>query len=143
MKKWKEKSGYTLAELLVVVAIISVLVSISVPAYVKYVEKTKETVMYDKANQIKEALLLCEIEYMEEGAFDESIFWNDAFLKSPDDPRSALYPYVGSVIDDCVNYSVKWGEYDGDEYRIKGFIYETKDYTARWDRDQEIKVTKK
>lgn len=130
-------------ELLIVVAIIAVLVSVSVPLYAKYKEKAEETVMYDKARQIKQALLLCEIEYMENGLLDESVYWNDAFLKSPDDPESVLYPYVGSMTDDCVNYTVKWGEYEGDEYRIKGFLYETKEYRIRWNRDEEIIVTKK
>lgn len=143
MRKLKEKKGFTLAELLVVVAIMSILTCIAVPAYTHYTEKAKQAVMIDTARQIKQALLICEIEYMTEGKLDESIYWNEEFLKSPNDPGSILYPYVGTVTDECVSYTVKWGEYEGDEYRVKGFRYETEGYVAKWNRDEEITVTKK
>lgn len=143
MKKLKEKSAYTLAELLVVVAIISILTCIAVPAYVQYTEKAKQTVLLNTARQIKQALLICEIEYMTEGKLDESVYWKEEFLKSPNDPDSVLYPYVGSATGDCISYSVKWGEYDGEEYRIKGFRYETEDYIVQWNRGDEITITKK
>lgn len=143
MKKVKNSDGYTLMELLTVIAIIAILVSVSVPVYTRYVERAKETVLYDKAYQIQQALVLCELEYLEEGTLDESVFWNDEFLKAPNDPDSILYPYIGSMADDCIGYSVKWGEYEGDKYRIKGFVYETEEYIVKWNRDEKITVTKK
>ena len=48
-KKAKEnKKGFTLAELLIVVAIIAVLVAISIPIFTSQLEKSKEAV--DAAN---------------------------------------------------------------------------------------------
>ena len=48
-KKAKEnKKGFTLAELLIVVAIIAVLVAISIPIFTAQLEKSKEAV--DEAN---------------------------------------------------------------------------------------------
>ena len=48
MKKTNNKKGFTLAELLVVVAIIAVLVAISIPIFTSQLEKSREAV--DAAN---------------------------------------------------------------------------------------------
>lgn len=48
MKKMKNKHGFTLAELLIVVAIIAVLVAISIPIFTNQLEKSREAV--DAAN---------------------------------------------------------------------------------------------
>ena len=41
----KRKSGYTLIELIIVMAIISVLIAVAVPLYTKSIQRTKETVL--------------------------------------------------------------------------------------------------
>lgn len=41
-KKYKGKNGFTLAELLIVVAIIAVLVAISIPIFTTQLEKARE-----------------------------------------------------------------------------------------------------
>ena len=48
MKKMNNKRGFTLAELLIVVAIIAVLVAISIPIFTSQLEKSKEAT--DEAN---------------------------------------------------------------------------------------------
>ena len=48
MIKMKEKKGFTLAELLIVVAIIAVLVAIAIPIFTSQLEKSKEAT--DQAN---------------------------------------------------------------------------------------------
>ena len=48
MKKMNNKRGFTLAELLIVVAIIAVLVAISIPIFTSQLEKSREAV--DAAN---------------------------------------------------------------------------------------------
>jgi prepilin-type N-terminal cleavage/methylation domain-containing protein len=52
----KKKYGFTLAELLIVVVIIGVLVSVSIPIFSVQVEKTKNTVDISKAKDIKNAI---------------------------------------------------------------------------------------
>ena len=41
-KKWTKSNGFTLAELLIVVAIIAVLVAISIPIFTSQLEKARE-----------------------------------------------------------------------------------------------------
>ena len=48
LKKMKNREGFTLAELLIVVAIIAVLVAISIPIFTNQLEKSREAV--DAAN---------------------------------------------------------------------------------------------
>jgi prepilin-type N-terminal cleavage/methylation domain-containing protein len=52
----KKKHGFTLAELLIVVVIISVLVSISIPIFNAQVEKSRNTVDISNAKDIKNAI---------------------------------------------------------------------------------------
>lgn len=60
-KKFKEKKGFTLAELLIVVAIIAVLVAIAVPIFTSQLEKSREAT--DKAN-IRSAMSTLQAAYL-------------------------------------------------------------------------------
>ena len=134
------KRGYTLIELMVVITIIAILAAAGGGIYKGYVEKAKMAVHYDKARQIKEALLICEVEYMAEGELDASIYWDDAFIKAPNHPDSILYPYVGETIGECEGYTLKLGKNKSGEYQISGFSYESEGYAVKWERDGEITV---
>ena len=48
----KKRKGFTLAELLIVVAIIAVLVAIGIPIFTSLLEKSREA--YDEAKKIKQ-----------------------------------------------------------------------------------------
>ena len=56
MKK-NEKKGFTLAELLIVVAIIAVLVAISIPIFNSQLEKARKAVDMQNARNIESALM--------------------------------------------------------------------------------------
>ena len=143
MKQLENKKGYTLVEMMAVITIMAILASAAAGVYNGYVEKAKTAALYDTARQIKEALLMCEVEYMAKGELNENLYWDEAFIKAPNHPDSILYPYVGEITADCTGYTLKLGKDNDGDYRSKGFIYETDTYTVKWVRDEDITITKK
>jgi general secretion pathway protein G len=56
MKYWRRYCGFTLIELMVVMAIIAVLLSLAVPKYFHSVEKSREAVLKEDLGRMREAL---------------------------------------------------------------------------------------
>ena len=55
----KKQTGFTLIELMIVVAIVAVLAAIALPAYQKYTAKAKFTEVVSAANPVKQQVELC------------------------------------------------------------------------------------
>ena len=138
-----DENGYTLVELMVVIAIMAILAAAGSGIYRGYINKAKAAAMLNTGYQIKEALLICEAEYQISGGNGSAMYWSDGFLKAPNHEDSVLYPYVGAVTADCVDYSVKIGKDSDGNQQIKGFTYETDEYVIKWIRGEEITVTKR
>ncbi len=135
-------SGYSLVELMVVIAIMAILAATGSGIYKGYIDKAKSAALLNTGHQIKEALMICEAEYLASGGERSSMYWSDDFLKAPNHEDSVLYPYVGEVTKDCVDYSLKIGKDSDGNPQIKGFTYETDEYIVKWKLGEEITVTK-
>jgi type IV pilus assembly protein PilA len=68
MKMMKKQQGFTLIELMIVVAIIGILAAIALPAYKTYTNKAKFTEVISATQSIKAAAEVC---YATEGVYTE------------------------------------------------------------------------
>ena len=136
------EKGFSLIELMVVIAIMTILASTGSGIYKGYIDKAKTATMLNTGRQIKEALMICETEYVASGGNGSAMFWSDAFLKAPNHEDSILYPFVGEATQDCVAYTLKTGKDSNGNPQIKGFTYETDEYVIKWRRGEEITVEK-
>lgn len=65
-----KRGGFTLIELLVVIAIIATLLTLAVPRYFTSVEKSKETVLHENLNIMRDAL---QKYYGDKGVYPENL----------------------------------------------------------------------
>lgn len=100
----EEKGGFTLAELLIVVAIVLVLVAIAVPVFTGAMDKANEAVKAANERSVKAeattAYMLAKDD-AERAAVDNSIYWADGEgnITGPSEsaPANAKYKYIVEV----------------------------------------------
>ena len=125
------------------VGFMAALAAASAGIYSGYVEQAREAELYETAEQIKNALAICEAQYGEAGGSDASVFWSEAFLAPPNHRDSVLYPYVGTMTEDCTGYSLKIKRNGEGRYFIAGFTYSTEEYEITWKKNDGITVKKR
>ncbi|MEW5764210.1 MAG: type IV pilin protein [Acidobacteriota bacterium] len=100
-RRTRRESGFTLMELMVVVAIIGILVSMAVPTYRTAVERTKETVLRQNLSVIRDCI---DQYYADKGRYPDSIeaLVSEGYLRHlPVDPITeksdwVTVPYTGA-----------------------------------------------
>jgi len=86
----KNQKGFTLIELMIVIAIIGILASIAIPAYGNYVKKSKFADVIQQVAPIKLAIDIC---FQKTNDTDSCDTWDDIELTRADYERG----YVGSA----------------------------------------------
>lgn len=70
VRRVRRRAGFTLIELLIVFAIIGVLLTLAVPRYFGSVERSKETVLKENLNQMRDAISRY---YADRGRYPDSL----------------------------------------------------------------------
>jgi len=129
--------GFTLLELLTVVAIIAVLVTISVPVYRNVEKKAEKTVFEYNVKVIASVLDQYVAEQREEGKISRAMV-RELTSTAVGDPDHPLYGQIdGSNLDETwisyVNMNYKNEDYEG-------FEVEWKNYRAKYVRGKAIEI---
>lgn len=126
MKKFGSKSGFTLVELIVVIAILGILAGIAVPAYSGYIKKANEATDYTQLDAIKTAVVFAYT--------DKHV--NDTPFK---DVTEISVTKAASATDDAT-FTIKTdadvtdvtAEMVRPYYDLKGFTFKSGKTTATW-----------
>lgn len=126
MKKFGSKSGFTLVELIVVIAILGILAGIAVPAYSGYIKKANEATDYTQLDAIKTAIVFA---------------YTDKHVSDPEfkDVTEITVTKAASDTDDAT-FTIKTDKAITDVsaedvrpyYNLKGFTFKSGKSTATW-----------
>jgi general secretion pathway protein G len=112
MQNFNEKSGFTLIEILVVLAIIATLLSLVTPRYFNSIDKSKETILKHDLATMREAL---DKFYSDKNAYPETL--NDL----------VQYKYLRAIPKDPITDSAAtWVIITPEELEIKGIVFDIK-----------------
>ncbi len=92
MEKKMNNKGFSLVELIIVVAIMAVLIGVLAPAYLQYVEKSKKTADCSAVGSVMDAIEII--------AADPGIIWTDEALTVEFDDTGATYDCTVSAVEE-------------------------------------------
>ena len=125
MKKFGSKSGFTLVELIVVIAILGILAGIAVPAYSGYISKANEAADYAQLDAIKTAAVFAFTDkQVKDGKY------NNVDVKTIEvttDKKINVTPEAGDAVND-LDISAY--------YKMDGFTFKSGAGSATWHKTE-------
>ena len=86
MKNSARNAGFSLVELIIVIAIMAILIGVLAPQYIKYVEKSRQSSDRDNADALLEAshAMLADLDYFPQISAGSKITFNAAGVSTDD-----------------------------------------------------------
>lgn len=126
MKKFGSKSGFTLVELIVVIAILGILAGIAVPAYSGYIKKANEATDYTQLDAIKTAIVFAYTDkHVSDSEFKDVT--EITVTKAASDSADATFTIKTDAAVTDVTADLVRPYYD-----LKGFTFKSGKTTATW-----------
>ena len=120
MKKLKSRKGFTLMEMLIVVAIIAILVAVAIPTFTSSLDKAKSAT--DSAN-LRAAKAVATTEYLLVQSGETSNI-SDGMIFDPD---------LGKFVDKTTKTDKMEGKSDGNSSKYIVVTVASDGYTVKWD----------
>ena len=103
MRHLKNKSGFTLLEIIIVIIIVGVLASLALPRFFSTVEFSKSTEAFTSLTAVRQALERCYLQ--NSGNYANCTNWNNLDVENPQNSPNAHFTY-GITVGNATGYTV-------------------------------------